>query len=190
MPPRAARQSLYWWRLDTSPSGSRMNKKKRRKRRAEKKKSDEKKTTPPQPSDIASVKPDAHEPWCRNCRAHTHYTTTVDTIALSDGSRRQEQTHWCLHCEGVMVIPAQNSGVIIGCGFACGTIGFLFLLLMMIPLGSASPFHRLGQRVLFCGSFIAWPALTYFAWRYFHRKISIYRHWSQWAKEQKGNEAQ
>ena len=61
-----------------------------------------KKSTPPKPGDIASVKPNRHRPWCRNCRQHMRYKTITGIV---QGTADRIDVYLCLHCNSKMYRP-------------------------------------------------------------------------------------
>ena len=139
--------------------------------------------TPPQPSDIASVKPDQGKPWCPKCRAHTRCKTETKrrkSSASPEGGGtgyRIEKDCWCRHCKGSMFMPSTEKAAGCAGGIAGGLCGGA---LAAIPIFSFWPNNfdaNFGISLIFGG------VLTYCFWR-LSGHFSGYRGWLRWAKEQ------
>ncbi|MEE3371244.1 MAG: hypothetical protein VX346_18060 [Planctomycetota bacterium] len=140
---------------------------------------------------IASADPDEDIPWCKNCRAHTHYDTEMvwdwETETYSDGSttrhRRQFRSDECIQCNGQVVAPARSKS---DENFLFFKLGAGLLLVFTIGVGLLLDANKAMAIGLFITVAISISALGYCAYR--GHLSPTYRSWLQWAKEHQENE--
>lgn len=145
---------------------------------------DPKPSTPPQSGDILSNKPDKTKPWCTHCRVHTRYDHTRKKRTDSEGRTCYVDVYSCRHCKTDMGIPAKLNWSAWYLGILCAVIGGpVHTALAYSPdicVVKRGPYFNL---IVFWIPFIIWPAIGFGLYRWFGR-VSGYRSWLQWAKEQ------
>ena len=142
---------------------------------------------------IASADPNEGIPWCKNCRAHTHYDTEMSwNLVYDDPDDTGEDRHriakirrdQCLQCKGKVVTPAQIKGDENALFFTLGVIPLLLVVVMAMGLLFDSN-KALAVGLLITVA-IAISGLAYCAYR--GQLSPSYHSWLQWAKEHKDNE--
>ena len=142
-----------------------------------------KKTPPPHPGDIASVKPSRYEAWCSSCRAHTRSKSSTRRWRRSNGESASATTWTCLHCRGTSFVPFERqywAFVVAVTGFILASCAVIALAALFVP--AFFELNPSGYWLLVFSLLLTVGLGTRLMYR-----ITRYRDWSQWAKEQKAN---
>ena len=145
-----------------------------------------KKSTPPKPGDIASVKPNRHRPWCRNCRQHMRYKTITGIV---QGTADRIDVYLCLHCNSKMYRPFRVN--LFGWLLAsfCALMCFPFLVAIALTVCQLLFFEHDPSvyLVVFLIPAIISAAIVFYIRQWFGRWAG-YHSWLKWVKEHGGEE--
>ena len=124
-------------------------------------------------SKLAKLKPDPNQPWCSQCRAHTHFNIKRVRGSLGNndsGSTTVFKYFYCDNCESNMWVPREK--------IILRNAAFIFSSLFALILGKVYLFNNPGFEIYF--AFLIPVVLLIMSFSG-HLKNS---RWEKWAIEQ------